>query len=1031
MSGWKLYFVFLLLFFPGIFVFSQSNSVSFRNITINDGLSQNSVVSIAEDTSGFMWFATQDGLNRFDGTNFISFPRSFDDVTTPLNSQLGKIFSRGYRLWLITRGGKLEVLDICTQQISSIIKTHGTGIKIPALSDLYVGKEGEIWLGSRDEGVIILNPDLSLKNRLRAGKDSNSLSSDSVQGITALKNGNIWIMTSNGADVVGGAKFGRFLEGINTSCLTETHNGNIWLGSFGKGVFLKKNGSDDFVPFTGWKDQVLPGNLVVESLLADKLGRIWVGTYGSGLYLLDPREKSVEHFMPQRRDPNSLGFQDVLSLHQDRNNGIWIGTDGGGVSFYNRYINNFNLFTGYNVPENISIEQIRAITTDRSGNLWLGTSGNGLTCYNSDNNSFQTIHLEPYKPGISNYDRVVSVFGDQDGFLWIGTHGNGLLIMGPQMGKFRKWMYTEANAREDQIPDNTIWCFLKKDDRSVFAGTRNEGLLLLDREKGMVGSYRSGLSGGRNVRALERINDSVIALGYEKKGIEFLNTNSGKFSPIVNKIISEKLENETGIKSLMYRNGYLWIGTAGKGLIVYHLASGSTQTFGIEQGLPNNMIYSVLPAGKDEVWLSSNKGLCRIAYTTHGNKIVVEQINPYTSADGLQSNEFNTGAYHRSADGTLYFGGIRGVNFFDPHEFDFEEDPVPVVLTQARIGNKILENDTLITYKDRLDLKYEQRSLSFDYTALDFVSPEKMNYSYFLEGYDEDWIEAGDRQYVAYTNLPAGDYSFKVRVSNKIRKKTPVTSLGISIARPFWLSWWFILALNAAILLIIYIFYRYRIDQLLKIQRVKDNISADLHDDLGSRLTSIHFLSAISKRKISRDNEAKAYLEGIDREVQASSEALDEIVWNIRINDESLEDIVAKMRRYAGEIMESNNIEYEVKTTEEFSGKKMSMQKRRELFLVFKEIINNIRKHSEATKVMVRIGTDRGMFYLRVKDNGKGFDPEMETHRNGIRNMRYRVEKWKGLFSIVSQPGKGVKVELWIPFEKISFLDSLFRRYKK
>lgn len=620
---------------------------------------------------------------------------------------------------------------------------------------------------------------------------------------------------------------------------------------------------------------------------------------------------------------------------------------------------------------------------------------------------------------------MVSLLADEEGDVWIGTQGNGLLVMDRATKKIRKWFTTEALSDLERIPDNTIWAMLAGKKHQVWVATRHEGLLLMDKEMGMLKKFTLPEKKGNraeesNVRAVIQVNDSILALGFEKRGINLLNIRTGNFTPITNAVTKKVTNGETAVKCLFYQDGWLWAGTAGKGILVTHLARGHTQKLNEREGLPNNMIYSLLPEDDSVLWASSNKGIFRLAFTDSLKRISVKQIVPYTVADGLQSNEFNTGAFHKSKDGILYFGGISGLNYFHPEEMAYDRDALSVVLTEARVGNRALESDTLITYKKQLNLPYHQNSLSFNYTVLDFVSPEKLHYKYKLEGYDKAWVEAGSRNYTAYTNLPPGNYDFKVKIADNTTAATPLTSLAISIATPFWLQWWFILLLVLAVAAILYSFYRYRINQYLQVQKIKNTISADLHDDIGSRLTNIQFLSAISKSKIKEETETTVYLKSIDEEAQASAEALDEIVWNIKITDESLEDIVARMRRYASEVMENDEIFYKVEVEAEFARKKMSMQKRRELFLIFKEILNNIRKHAEAGKVDIHISIRDGMFYLSVKDDGRGFDPLKETNRNGIRNIKERVEKWHGFLRIQSEVNEGTFVELCLPFDRKS-----------
>ncbi|MFP4096089.1 MAG: two-component regulator propeller domain-containing protein [Cyclobacteriaceae bacterium] len=1011
--------------------FTQPSDYHFKNININDGLSQNSVVDIEEDASGFMWFATQDGLNRYDGREFISFPRVFEDITTPTNVQLGKIKADGNKLWLITMGGKLESFDLYTQKFSPPAFLPMTDEPLPTLSYILPDKKKNLWMGTLNQGLLYLDQqkhEVYFYNEQQTG--SKKLLSNTIRSIYEDSADRIWVITDKGINQTGENQSQAYLNGINTNVMTEDARQNLWVGSLGRGLFVKYSGEEEFRPFNGFGKNTLPDDLVVEAILADRENRIWVGTYGDGLYTIDTEKANIIHVVSDSRNPFSLGFDDVISIKQDSRGGIWIGTDGGGISYYHKQFNNFSLVSGLNVPPDISIEQIRAITTDEEGIVWLGTSGKGLTACIPSQNKYDTYHLRPFKPGISNYDRIVSLMADSAGDLWIGTQGNGLLIMNRSSKKITKWFTDEAVSLEESIPDNTIWCIQAVADNRAWVATRNAGLLLLDKEQGVLKQYVLPLKNGyadadNNLRSITEINDTTLALGYERSGIQLLHLPSGNFTSLHHVLTDNKLMQETAIKCLYYKAGWLWVGTAGKGILLIHLESGNTVKLGEQQGLPNNMIYGILPESDEAVWLSSNKGLCRIVYEQHEQNITLKSIIPYTIADGLQSNEFNTGAFYKSGEGILYFGGISGLNYFDPARIIHNQKAAPVVLTSAMIGNKPLKEDTLITYKKRLNLSYEQNSVSFNYTALDFVSPEKLQFQYLLEGYDEDWVDAKTRNYTAYTNLPPGNYTFRVRVSNPGRAEAPVSSLPISIFTPFWLRGWFIVLAFFFALALLWGIYRYRVNELLRIQMVKNSISADLHDDIGSRLTNIQFMSALSKQKIRSNKEAESFFKVIEEEVQASAEALDEIVWNINMKDESLEDITAKMRRYAGEVLESDGIQYHVEIHSGFEHKNMKMQKRRELFLIFKELLNNIRKHAGAGKVRIQVSISNDMFYLFVNDDGIGFDPLASTDRNGLRNIRGRVDKWKGIFQIQSGQNEGTLVEIWLPFDKRPF----FRKF--
>lgn len=1016
-------FLFLICCFTS---WCQQEVYRFKNIGIDDGLSQNSVISIAQDSLGFMWFATQDGLNRYDGNEFKIFPVSFDDITNPENTILGKLLVHGNKLWMIAKGGNLQVMDLEKETI--VQKSHfgGSGNELPKIRSLFIENENRIWLGTENEGIFIVDADFKIVNRLsKNAAEGEKISSNRINGIFRDSRNNFWILTDKGANLLTEGKLKKlYLKDLNTSSIVENSEGQIFLGTYGNGLYTKERRDRIFHPASNEKAKIqIPQNLTVETLQFDFEGDLWIGTYGDGVYLLD-KDNEVSHFLPDRNRPNSIGFQDILSLERDRTGGIWIGTDGGGVSFFHDSFRIFKQIDQSHVPSSIAIEQIRAIETVDNERLFLGTSGNGLTIGDISKNDFQTVHFKPYKPGVKNHDRVLALHYDGRQNIWIGTHGNGTILMDKDSGKIRRWFTEDSAEKKSNLPSNSMNAFLAAENGRVWAGSRGAGLLLLDPDEGLVKKYCGGNAEEHEITALAKVGDSALALGHKKRGIKILNIETGMIRPILQDFISKNL-GELEVKSLFYADEWLWVGTAGKGIIVTNLTSGDTKLFTKEDGLPNSMIYGMLREEPGKLWISSNFGLFRLTYNHNKEAISIQRIASFTKENGLQSNEFNTGAFHKADDGTMYFGGIEGLNYFDPGEIPDRRNDLRVVISEAMVDNVPIESPHNITYTSRLKLPHHQNSVAFAYTALNFVSPEQFNYSYKLEGYDENWIQAGNRKYTAYTNLPAGDYVFKVKLSEKNFEDAPVTELGILIATPFWRTWWFILLVTLAFGGFLYLIYWGRVKQLVELQQVKDNISADLHDDLGSRLTTIHLLSAIAKPKLGGDSETAKVLEKIDREIYASSEALDEIVWNIRITDEDLSDIIAKIRRYVSEVLENHNLEYHIEAEDNFGSFSMGMQKRRELFLMSKELINNVRKHSNATKVEMQISRDGDRLYILVKDNGKGFDPVKQTNRNGILNLKNRIKKWNGQFNIASKCDRGTKIEIWIPFDRPGFFQKL------
>lgn len=1009
---------------------AQFPQFSFKTLSVNQGLSQSSVVDISFDDKGFVWLATQDGLNRYDGKDFMLLDKSFDDKTLLTSSRLGKIVPGGnHKLWLITEGGNLEKLDLLNYSFQLIFLSVD-GKKIPSkLNCVYEDGHGKLLIGTESDGLIVYDIASNKIIKQIKGPDISKSNNEAINAVYEDHHQNLWIIGSTNVMSLQGDiliahpvlnMFGQIQkEAGNFSCIDEDKEGNVWLGTYGQGLYRRQKGDTLFKHFTAYETSGILPDLIIETILADDTGRIWIGTYGKGLFIIDQKLRQIHNLKNDKNDPSSVSYNDILSIKKDKNNGIWLGTDGGGVSYYNERINNFTSFTNSNLPNNIEIAQIRSVVTDKAGQIWAGTSSTGLTLLNKNKEKDSTFKFQSYKGSSPNVNRIVSLLVDPEGDLWVGTQGNGLLLFDMNKKKLIRHFYPQSKSFN--ISDHTIWCIYPKSKTEVWAGTQNAGLCLIDKVKGLVKNYAYKLNGpnsirDNNVRTITPIDNSTLCLGYEKKGIEFFDTQKEVFLPFKIDSSSNFFKTEPTIKCVFYSKPILWIGTQSKGLFAINRFTGQVTHLTEKNGLPNNTVYGILQDGHANLWISTNKGISRFVLSPNQNSLTTSGFINYTAADGLQNNEFNTGAYYKGQDGTLYFGGISGLTMFNPDKFTGRPQSTNVVFTNISINNEPLPGDTLPAYKHTLTLSYKANSIAFNFAALDYPLSHQQRYYYFLEGYDKAWVEAGKRNYAAYTNLPPGHYLFKVKASRyKSSESDTISYLTIIITPPFYITWWFVTLSIVAGLLLLYAIYRYRILQLLEVQKVRNNIAADLHDDIGSSLTNISILSELTKQNLLQSTGAKDFLERIIEEVSSSSQALDDIIWSVNAKDNTLEDLLARMRRYAAELFDAGKVTYELGFDEQLSDLKLQMEQRRDLYLIFKEAMNNISKHAAASHVKVYIKGEDHKLLLLIKDNGKGFDTGKETHRNGLKNIEARSKKWKGTVFIESAQGKGTAVQVWLP----------------
>jgi ligand-binding sensor domain-containing protein/two-component sensor histidine kinase len=1010
----------IFLFFICVFYFeseakSQDSDINFRNITVAEGLSESIILDITQDSLGFVWFATPEALNRFDGNDFKIFPKSFDHNTNPNNSKTGKLHLYRNDLWLITKGGKLEVFHLEDETFSQL--THfGDNIElIPAVRSILVENENKIWIGTESNGLFQVDKNLQIQHHYHIqAAQVNKIISNTINQLFKDSEGSIWILTDQGINKIENKIIFSYLDGIHCNIILEDPTSRIMVGTKKNGVFLEYKYLKNFVQLSGLARGIdFPADLTVTSLHFDTQLRLWIGTYGDGLFILNNKQYAVSHYLPQRNVKSTLANKEILSIFSDANQGVWIGTNGGGISFFDERTTSFRSLLNTDFQEGIPIEQITAITSGADSSIWYGTSGSGIVKYQPHTKTVKAFSFNGDVDDKNNRDRISALISDSSGDIWIASEDHGAFIIDGKNNDLMVQFGPDLESAQSGKKAKPKNCFLLENDSLMWAGSES-GLLLLNKRQGVWKNIKSGES---EITSLARINDTTLAVGFDNSGISIFDSRTEEFKPVAGEFIRENLD-QVQISSLYYINDWLWAGTTGKGLLATNLKTGRTKIFSKSDGLPSDLIFGIVEEDSRKIWLSSSSGLFRLIYSKEKGDLNINEINLYNQKNGFLDNEFKSGAYHKDADGNLYFGGIRGINFFNPDQLTENNASGKVVITEVKVDNLPLKTEKTISYTKNLQLDYNQNSIEFSYTALNVMSQENLNYSYKLEGYDGDWIDGGNRKYAAYTNLEPGDYIFKVRLSNNTINEETIASMGISKATPYWKTLWFRGLVLLIFLAVIYLTYRIRVIYLLEMQKVKFNISADLHDDIGSRLTTIQLLSAISKPKFGNNSDVKSLLFNIDKEINASSEALDEIVWNIRMKDESLNEVTSNIRRYVSEISENANLEYSIETEQDFGSAIMYMQKRREIFLICKEMMNNIIKHAKAQKIEMQVGLDKGLYHIKVKDDGKGFDANVETKRNGIKNIKKRVLKWKGEMKILSKIGEGSTIEIWIPFDK-------------
>lgn len=721
---------------------------SFKSLTINDGLSQNSVISIAQDSVGYLWLATQDGLNKYNGRSFKHYDKHFEDITRPTFSKLGKIYNDNQnRLWIISTSGKLELYDSKSDEFLHVSAFNN-------VSDIFQDKKLNVFIGTDGEGLFKIDAITKDTLQLFNTEDKQKTIYDFIETNNAL------IVATSGSvfKIENNKPYKEFIidthNNANFSTLEKDKNGNIWLGTYGQGLYYKEKNKASFVKYLHTD---LPQDLNIEDLLIDSKNRLWIASYGNGAFLLESEYKTLTNFKVDKNNPFAIHYNDILCLYEDVTGIVWLGSDGTGANYYDAHLIKFNVLTNNQVPKSVNVDVVRSISTDKQNNIWIGTSGKGLTYINFKTDEFKTFTTKN-APLVSN--RIISLLHNNNK-LWIGHQGFGLNIRDAH-GNYKSF---------PEISDFTIWRIVKENNDQSWLCTERNGIVLFDINKGIIKQFNTSNSSLKtnDIKTVTKGDNGDLWIGSDVNALYKLNTKSD--------IITHIAAVKSKVKSLYYNKTILWIGTNGMGLKKYNTINHSIQTFTKADGLPNNVIYGILPDNDSNLWLSTNNGISKFNYL---NK---NKFENYSNYDGLQSLEFNTGAYHKDNNGNLYFGGLEGLNWFNPNQLTFNPIKPKTIITKFEVYAKDQPLTQNIAYK------FNKNTVTFTFSSLHFSQPTRNLYKYQLVNYDTYWTEAGNNNTAHYTNLPPNDYTFKVISSNYdgVWNTLPAT-YSFTIKQPWYLS---------------------------------------------------------------------------------------------------------------------------------------------------------------------------------------------------------------------------------------------------
>ncbi|QHT70882.1 response regulator [Rhodocytophaga rosea] len=790
----------------------QTPAFKFNRINSKDGLSNSSIRCILQDKEGFMWFGTKDGLNRYDGFSFTVFQHNPFDNNTISNNVIRSICEDKHGdLWIATENG-LNRFDKKTQTFR--VYTHNPERKTISDNNVhyaYEDRNGVLWIGTY-KGLNKYNKATDSFTLYQHNSLGHNFAYNSINTIYQDKKGNLWVGTNKGLsrfDSLSGSftRFGNqidikddlyFNNDIHKIC--EDKEGNLWLATLGSGLQKFNPVTLSFIDFeyTHTSDTII-NNKFILSLRLDSIGFLWIGTQIEGLIRLDIRSGKYTHFKHDKNNVNTIAHNSVTCIYEDRFNVLWVGAYAGGVSKYDINTKPFLLYQHDIGKKNVIADNfVYALYEDPDSSIWVGTP-KGLDKLDRETGTFSHINITGSTSSPSE-NTVHAILKDKTGNLWIGLGGGGLKKL--DSNKHTLNTYTHDVKSINSLPHNFIKCIYEDKLGKLWIGTQF-GLARFECATDKFISYKSYFDSNSQIgiNQITQDNSGQLWLATNSQGLVSLDVTKGvftRYTPAKSKPFVPKHANYIFIDE----KGNLWVSFNEGGLYKFNPSTSSFSSNVLPSHLYTLVIHGIVEDSKGNLWLSSN-----------GNGIfkynpVTKSVSNYGLDDGLQSNEFNR-AFWRGKSGEIYVGGNNGMNIFHPDSIKPNSHP-PI----ATIYNlKVFDQQKSFT-DNTITLPYNENYLSFEFAALHYVLPEKNNYAYQLENIDKDWIRAGNRRFVSYSNVAPGKYTFKVKVANVdgIWSNYPA-SVKVIITPPIWKTTWAYILYSTLFITTIYFARRYIIHQ--------------------------------------------------------------------------------------------------------------------------------------------------------------------------------------------------------------------------
>jgi signal transduction histidine kinase/ligand-binding sensor domain-containing protein/DNA-binding response OmpR family regulator len=1040
-------------------------NIRFDRLGPQQGLSQTAVMSLMQDTQGFVWVGTQSGLNRFDGYTFEVFDYDADDENSLSNGWIWDLVQDrlGY-IWIATESG-VTGYDPVDGTFKRLI--HGdrnlNSLSHNQVRGVLVDHDGFLWFATSD-GLDRYNPNSEEFRHFRFNSDDpTSLAHNRVRAVIQDYNGRIWVGTDGGGVsllAADGEHFSHFqhdpddpgsISSNQIRCLFEDNDGNIWMGSSEKGISIldPESGQVQHLRRDGHDPERLSSDRI-RSISQDQRGRIWIAS-DAGLNLWLPKQRRLMRYTSDPSDPNSLSDNRVVTTMVDRGGVLWVGTYGG----LDKWNANIERIPHFNRRSGLSSNVVTAFAEGQRGELWIGTWGGGLNRFDREHGTFQHYQQQRDERGSLSDDRVMSLLVDSDDMLWVGTLNGGLNQFDSKLERFTAFTTSDSAG---SISGNAISKMFVANDGRVWITTYGAGINLWQGDGQFVSYPRY------HGEQYQLSDPRVVDIAEDDRGRLWLATDGGGvniFDPHTEQVIQLQHEpsnssslSSNGVISLLKTEDSMWIGTKDSGanrwVIKEDSAAIEFERYDRRNGLASNAVYGMLEDGEGNIWISGTRGLTVLDPEQKSS------VN-YGPTRGLQGPDFNGGAAFKTKDGHLLFGGINGYNIIDP-VIEYGNRYAPnVVLTGFQILNKPVDLGTGISLINRIETGYKDNVISFEFAALDYTDPGANQFQYKLRGFDEDWISSGGRHRITYTNLQSGDYALSVKGSNNdgLWSEDELT-IELSVSPAPWRTWWaYLTYLVLAFAAIIYIWHKGRIKQAEReaifradaANQAKSEFLANMSHEIRTPLNAILGFAQVFTQSSELTTVGRSNMEAIVSNGKHLLELINNVLQMSKIEARqiSLQDAEVNLKDLC------QSIESMLRSQVEAAGLSLTVvldqhlpdyivgdeTKLREIIV---NMLSNAIKFTKAGRVKLKVTRDQSNEHLilQISDTGRGiakadmnrlFEPFQQLQERtdsargtglGMAICKSYVDLMGGTIDVKSRLGRGTLFRITLPLREAS-----------